>query len=47
MYVSSKVNPEISSMLEYYITKELGVKTDKEIMEEHSEFFQPINQTNS
>ena len=47
MYVSSKVNPEISSMLEYYITKELGVKTDKEIMEEHSEFFQPTNQTNS
>lgn len=47
MYVSSKVNPEISSMLEYYITKELGVKTDKEIMEEYSDFFRPINQSNS
>ncbi len=43
MYVSSKVNPEISSMLDYFITKEIGIKTDKEIMEEYDEFFQPSN----
>lgn len=43
MYVSSKVNPEISSMLEYFITKEIGIKTDKEIMEEYDVFFQPSN----
>jgi ABC-type amino acid transport substrate-binding protein len=43
IYVSSKVNPEISSMLEYFITKEIGIKTDKEIMEEYDVFFQPSN----
>ena len=43
MYVSNKVNPDISSMLEYFITKEIGIKTDKEIMEEYTEFFQPSN----
>jgi ABC-type amino acid transport substrate-binding protein len=43
MYVSSKVNPEISSMLEYFITKEIGIKTDKDIMEEYEIFFQPSN----
>jgi ABC-type amino acid transport substrate-binding protein len=41
MYVSNKVNPDLSSMLEYFITKEIGIKTDKEIMEEYTEFFQP------
>ena len=41
MYVSSKVNPDISSMLQFFITKEIGVKTDKQIMEEYTEFFQP------
>ena len=43
MYVSSKVNPEISSMLEYFIIKEIGIKTDKDIMEEYEIFFQPSN----
>jgi len=43
MYVSSKVNPEISSMLEYFIKKEIGIKTDKDIMEEYEIFFQPSN----
>jgi hypothetical protein len=38
MYVSSKVNPDISSMLDFYITQELGVKTDKQIMEEYNYF---------
>ena len=47
MYVSNKVNPELSSMLEYFITKEIGIKTDKEIMEEYTEFFQPSNPADS
>ena len=47
MYVSNKVNPDISSMLEYFITKEIGIKTDKEIMEEYTEFFQPSNLADS
>ena len=38
MYVSSKVNPDISSMLDFYITQELGIKTDKQIMEEYNYF---------
>jgi hypothetical protein len=45
--VSSKVNPELSSMLEYFITKEIGIKTDKEIMEEYTEFFQPSKPADS
>ena len=47
MYVSNKVNPELSSMLEYFITKEIGIKTDKEIMEEYTEFFQPSKPADS
>ena len=47
MYVSNKVNPDLSSMLEYFITKEIGIKTDKEIMEEYTEFFQPSNLADS
>ena len=47
MYVSNKVNPELSSMLDYFITKEIGIKTDKEIMEEYTEFFQPSNPADS
>ena len=39
MYVSSKVNPDLSPMLDFYITQELGVKTDTEIMEEYECFF--------
>tara|TARA_Y100000746_G_scaffold179201_1_gene156976 strand:- start:340 stop:1170 length:831 start_codon:yes stop_codon:yes gene_type:complete len=39
MYVSSKVNPDLSPMLDYYITKELGIKSDKQIMEEYECFF--------
>ena len=39
MYVSSKVNPDLSPMLDFYITKELGIKSDKQIMEEYECFF--------
>ena len=39
MYVSSKVNPDLSPMLDFYITKELGIKSDKAIMEEYECFF--------
>ena len=39
MYVSSKVNTDLSPMLDYYITKELGIKSDKQIMEEYECFF--------
>jgi ABC-type amino acid transport substrate-binding protein len=46
MYVSSKINPDISPMLDYYISKDLGIKTDKEIMDEYSVFFQPSKKSN-
>ena len=46
MYVSSKINPEITPMLDYYISKDLGIKSDKEIMDEYSQFFQPSKKTN-
>ena len=39
MFVSSKVNPDLGPMLDFYISEELGVKTDKQIMEEYECFF--------
>jgi ABC-type amino acid transport substrate-binding protein len=46
MFVSSKINPEISPMLDFYISKDLGIKTDEEIMDEYSDFFQPSVKSN-
>lgn len=39
MYVSSKVNPDLAPMLDFYIREELGIKTDNQIMEEYECFF--------
>jgi ABC-type amino acid transport substrate-binding protein len=39
MYVSSKVNPDLGPMLDFYIREELGIKTDNQIMEEYECFF--------
>ena len=39
MYVSNDVNTELSPMLDYYITQELGIKTDKQIMEEYECYY--------
>ena len=46
MYVSSKINPDISPMLDFYISQDLGIKSDSQIIDEYSEFFKPSNKSN-
>ena len=46
MYVSSKINPDISPMLDFYISQDLGIKSDRQIIDEYSEFFKPSNKSN-
>ena len=46
MYVSSKINPDISPMLDFYISQDLGIKSDRQIIDEYSDFFKPSNKSN-
>ena len=41
IYVSTKANVEMGSILDYYLKKEVKIKTDSEIMDEYSSYYQP------
>jgi hypothetical protein len=33
-------------MLDFYISQDLGIKSDRQIIDEYSEFFKPSNKSN-
>jgi len=41
IYISTEANSEMGSILNYYLKKEVKVKTDSEIMDEFSTYYQP------
>ena len=42
IYVSTKANMAIGSVLDYYLGKEIKIKSDTEIMNEFMSFYQPL-----
>lgn len=42
IYVSTKANMAIGSILDYYLGKEIKIKSDTEIMNEFMSFYQPL-----
>ena len=41
IYVSTKANIAMGNVLDYYLGKEITVKTDKDIMDEYQTYYQP------
>lgn len=41
IFVSTEANIEMGSILDYYLRKEVGVKSDSEIMDEFETYYQP------
>ena len=42
IYVSTKANIAIGSILDYYLGKEIKIKSDSEIMNDFISYYQPI-----
>ena len=42
IYVSTNINSEMGGVLDYYLSKEIKVKTDTEIMDDYQSYYQPI-----
>ena len=42
IYVSTQVNTELGSVLDYFLSKEVKIKSDTNIMEDYQSFYNPI-----